>query len=486
MIAPARMMHLLEKIATARIAVLGDLIVDTYLEGDVRRISPEAPVPVLHWSSERSVLGGAANVAANIASLDATVRLVGLAGDDAGGADLALLLGKYAQIDASGVVYERGGVTSVKTRLVSGRQQLVRIDREQTALPQPAVEHSLVEYACAAVDWCDVLIVSDYGKGTLSDAVLGRVLDRACALGKRAIVDPKRTDFSAYRGAWLITPNRGELSAATGLACDSDEQVERAARKVHHAYGCDVLVTRSEKGLSYVPQAGTVIHMPTAAQEVFDVSGAGDTVVAALGVAVAADADVGEAMVLANRAAGIVVGKSGTAMVTPQELLKVYEGPDGDHRGESQLFDIDALVHIRALWRRLGLRVGFANGCFDLVHPGHVSLIRQAARECDRLIVALNSDASVRRLKGPTRPIQNAVARAEVIGAIKGVDAVVTFQEDTPYELIGLLEPDVLVKGADYREDQVVGGDLVKARGGRIVLAALSEGHSTSLLLKRH
>ena len=477
------MMQALETIATARVAILGDPILDVYLQGSVERISPEAPVPVLHWASERSVPGGAANVAANVASLGASVLLLGLAGDDDGGATLARHLAGYPTI-TSRVIYAPCGTTTVKTRLLSANQQIARIDRETPHRPDEASELALLAAASEAIEWCDVLLISDYGKGTVSDAVLAHVLADANARSKRVIVDPKRSDFSAYRGAWLVTPNRGELARATGRACETDEEVEAAARVLHTLCDCDVLLTRSEKGLSYIPRRGETIHLATSAQDVFDVSGAGDTVVAVLGAAVASGASVADAMALANRAAGIVVGKIGTSTVTPEDLLASYEASDDGHGRDGRLLEADDLLRLRDLWSKLGLKVGFANGCFDLIHPGHISLIRQAARSCDRLIVALNSDSSVRRLKGPTRPVQSEEARADVMGAIKGVDAVVLFAEDTPLELITRLRPDVLIKGADYREDQVVGGDLVKAMGGRVVLAAISEGHSTTALLK--
>ena len=303
-------------------------------------------------------------------------------------------------------------------------------------------------------------------------------------MGKKVLVDPKRTDFGVYRGAFLITPNRKELTDATGLPCESDEEAAAAAAKAQDMCGAHLLLTRSEKGMSFYPVNEAPMHVPTVAQDVFDVSGAGDTVVAVMAAALAADMPIHDAMRMANHAAGIVVSKLGTASVTREELAAALlaESTTSDIN-DGRLLDREAMVALRWAWAHEKLTVGIANGCFDLIHPGHVSLIAQAAASCDRLIMALNTDASVRRLKGPSRPIQDEAARAAVIGAMKGVAAVVLFDEETPLELIQALEPDVLVKGADYTIDRVVGADVVQKRGGRVVLAELTPGRSTTGLV---
>jgi D-beta-D-heptose 7-phosphate kinase/D-beta-D-heptose 1-phosphate adenosyltransferase len=467
-----------------RVAVIGDLMLDSYLSGEVSRISPEAPVPVMRVQSEKSVPGGAANVAANLASLGLQVGMVGLAGQDSARDELVAALEKLGQVDCSGVIAAAGRRTTRKLRIIGAHQQIVRVDHEDAVPCDAATEQAFLAAAVAAIDAADVVIVSDYAKGVCSDRVLRHVLDHAAVVGKKVVVDPKRADLGAYRGATILTPNRKELHDATKMPVDSDEEVAAAVRVAQAMCGSDMLVTRSEKGMSFFPVDGAPIHLGTVAQDVFDVSGAGDTVVAVLAASLAAGLPFIEGMRMANHAAGIVVSKLGTASVTRAELAEslLSEGaPLEIHDGA--LVTRDEAVKLRWAWQREKLTVGFANGCFDLLHPGHVALIRQAADSCDRLIMALNSDASVKRLKGPTRPIQDEQARAEVMGALKGVAAVVLFEEDTPGELIAALQPDVLVKGADYTVEEVVGADIVQARGGRVVLADLIAGQSTSRLV---
>ena len=481
------MRHTFDDLARARVAVIGDLMLDVYLQGEVERISPEAPVPVVRLASERAVAGGAANVAANVAHLGGQVDLVGAAGPDEGFAALSRLLDGHGDIARERVVVDARCRTTRKTRLLGHNQQIARIDHEDRGPLPEAVEAAVAERAAAAVAEADIAILSDYGKGVVSDRVLAAVFAASAASGKRVIVDPKRRDLAAYRGADIVTPNRAELTLATGHPCETDEEARAAAAIAIGLCGADILLTRSEKGMSYFPVHGEPIHLPTVAQEVFDVSGAGDTVVGTLALCLAAGLPIAEAMRAANHAAGIVVGKVGTALVSREELLADLAADDdgGADVEDGRLLALDDLVALRAFWRRQGLSVGVTNGCFDLVHPGHVSLIRQAAGACDRLVMALNTDASVRRLKGPSRPIQSEAARAEVVGALKGVAAVVLFDEDTPRDLIAALQPDLLVKGADYTEETVVGADIVKASGGRILLARLTPGQSTSRLAAR-
>jgi D-beta-D-heptose 7-phosphate kinase/D-beta-D-heptose 1-phosphate adenosyltransferase len=471
----------LDRLSDHRVAVIGDVMLDCYMSGTVSRISPEAPVPVMRVTDEHSVPGGAANVAANLASLGVAVELVGLAGRDAAYAELIALLGEMGEIDCSGIAAVAGRRTTRKLRVIGARQQIVRVDHEDAIPCAAEVEADFLASIERAVDRADIVILSDYGKGVCSDRAIRTLIDRAAAAGKKVLVDPKRTDLAIYRGAFLITPNRKELSDATGLPCETDEQAAQAAAKAQALSGAQVLLTRSEKGMSFFPVDGPPLHVPTVAQAVFDVSGAGDTVVAVLAAALAADMPIREAMRLANHAAGIVVSKLGTASVTRDELAAALgsESTSTDIQ-DGRLFDRDALVAQRAAWAKDKLTVGVANGCFDLIHPGHISLIAQAAASCDRLVMALNTDASVKRLKGPTRPLQDERSRAAVVGAIKGVAAVVLFDEDTPLELIEALQPDVLVKGADYSIDRVVGADVVQQRGGRVVLVELVAGKSTS------
>jgi D-beta-D-heptose 7-phosphate kinase/D-beta-D-heptose 1-phosphate adenosyltransferase len=471
---------LIDRLSRARVAVIGDVMIDTYIKGTIERISPEAPVPVLRAQSQSAVPGGAANVAANIAALGAMPLLVGIIGADGG--DLYNVLLAQGVTWHDGLVIARDRQTIRKQRIMSG-QQIVRVDFEDTRPVSPDIEAELVAKALAAIAEADTIVLSDYGKGALSPAVIRAVTLAARELGKTVIADPKSRDLTIYRGASILTPNRAELTAATGLPCETDEQAEQAVRVAQQAFGGDILLTRSEKGLSFYPATGPTSHYPTLARQVFDVSGAGDTVVGTLAVAIATRIAIPEAIRIANQAAGIVVAKVGTATASLTELSERMELTDGHGVTEGQMVTAQAAGALARMWQQQGLKVGFTNGCFDLVHPGHISLIRQAAAACDRLILALNTDASVKRLKGPSRPVQPEQARAEVIGAVRGVDAVVLFDEATPLELIELIKPDILIKGADYTAETVVGADVVLKQGGSVILANLVAGQSTTRLI---
>jgi D-beta-D-heptose 7-phosphate kinase/D-beta-D-heptose 1-phosphate adenosyltransferase len=474
-----------DRLEGQRLVVLGDVMVDHYVHGAVSRVSEEAPVPILHVSEERFVPGGAANVAANAAVLGAEVVLIGAVGDDKAGQHLIELLAAAAPGVVARLARTDDRPTTLKTRYLGGQHQLLRVDREDRGPLAAAVEEVMLAGLRAALKTAAALVLSDYGKGVLSDAVLKDAFKAAKAVGVPVIVDPKRMTFADYRGASVITPNRKELRLATGLPVETDAQAQAAAAAAIAQSGAAILVTRSERGMSYFDPAGQAMHSPAEALEVFDVSGAGDTVVAALATAMAAGFDMGSAMRIANAAAGVVVGKHGTAMVTPTELAAALRRGSGTAEAPSAAVSRGQAAAQCAQWRSQGLTIGFANGCFDLIHPGHVSLIQQAAAACDRLVVGLNSDASVKRLKGEGRPLQDEAARAQVMAGLRGVSLVTLFEEDTPLELIQALSPDVIVKGADYAEEQVVGGAFVKARGGRVLLAQLAEGHSTSRIAAR-
>jgi D-beta-D-heptose 7-phosphate kinase / D-beta-D-heptose 1-phosphate adenosyltransferase len=472
-----------DKFAGARILVIGDVALDRYVYGDVARISPEAPVPVLRVRSTRASPGCAGNVAANIASLGGSVTMVGVVGNDGEAAQLSGSVQHFGTPVQLMLVTDNSRPTTVKTRFVASGQQVVRADYEETQPIAAAIEDRLIETYSSALKRCQTVIVSDYNKGVLTDRVLSEVLGRARAADKPLLVDPKRTRLADYRGATVLKPNRGELRAATGMPCETDEEARLAAAHVIADTGAMVLLTRSEQGMSLFRAHADPVHERTEAREVFDVSGAGDTVAAVVGLAMAAGLDMVDAMRLANAAAGVVVAKHDTATVTIQELSRALAS---SQRGfENRIVARDAALRQREAWRQQGLKVGFTNGCFDLIHPGHISLLKQAKAACDRLIVALNSDNSVRRLKGPSRPLQGEDARAYVMAAIEHVDLVTLFDEDTPLELIAALRPDVLVKGADYMEQQVVGADIVRSLGGRVVLAELVPEQSTTRLVRR-
>jgi D-beta-D-heptose 7-phosphate kinase / D-beta-D-heptose 1-phosphate adenosyltransferase len=469
---------------TARVLVIGDVILDRYVSGAVHRLSPEAPIPVLRPATNHCTLGGAANVALNIATLGGQAILVGVTGDDLAGVEISRLVALTPGITSS-LVRIPGRPTTSKTRFMTGSHQLLRLDEEVTdPLDQDGLA-AIMQAVEDSLDAADVIVLSDYAKGVLCDGVLDAILARAQEKGRLVIADPKRPDFAAYRGATVLTPNEHEVRVATRIEADHDSEADRAGRVALDATGGEaVLVTRSAKGLTLVCRDAEALHLPTRAREVADVSGAGDTLVAALAVALGAGAALPEAAMLANATAGISVSKQGTATVSRQELLDALH-LDDLVATDRKVVTLQEAVETVAEWHRRGLKVGFANGCFDLIHPGHVRLLSEARSACDRLIVALNTDASVKRLKGPTRPLQNEMARATVMASMSPVDLVTLFDEDTPLEMIQALRPDVLVKGSDYTVEQVVGADIVQSWGGRVVLVTLREGHSTTGTIRR-
>ena len=476
--------RLLGEFHSLRGMVVGDVMLDRFVYGSVQRISPEAPIPVVAVQRTADMPGGAGNVVRNLAALGARSTLIGVIGADAWAESLSTQFAHVPSVHAR-LVVDPSRQTTVKTRFVAEGQQVLRADRETRQPLSAEVEaRLLVEYE-SALSEADIVILSDYGKGVLSDSVAGATISKARAAGKIVIVDPKSKTFAKYRGATVLTPNRHELEAACGVECDTDEQVVMAARRLLREGICDILVvTRGKDGMSVIPSADSAVHLRTMAREVFDVSGAGDTVAATMALGLAAGGTIEEACTLANIAAGIVVGKRGTAIVTTSEIMAALR-PFGGGADQHKLFSLDSVVQLARDWRAQGLKIAFTNGCFDLLHPGHVSLIDQARRTVDRLIVGLNADVSVRTMKGPERPVQGEIARATVLASLKSVDAVVIFSEETPLRLIDALEPDVLVKGADYTLNQVVGADLVTKRGGKVVLADFVAGHSTTDTVQR-
>ncbi len=474
---------LLPACAGRTVLVLGDVMLDRYVLGEVRRISPEAPIPILRAATRRSVPGGAANVAHNVATLSGRAILVSAIGTDTGGDELSALLAAIPNLAFSAVRLSRP--TTVKTRFVSHGQQLLRLDEEDSEPLAGGDAAAVLAAFAAALPEADCVVLSDYAKGVLSDEVLGGAIALAREAGVPVVADPKRADVSAYRGATVLTPNQSEAAAATGIFGLDDEAVARAGEAaLRHAEVEAVLVTRSERGLTLVRADEPPLHVPTQARAVADVSGAGDTLVAALALALGAGASLPDAAALANLAAGIAVGKAGTATVSADELAAALHQHERSAI-DAKLAEQAAATTMVAGWRRAGLRVGFTNGCFDLIHPGHVRLLARARAACDRLVVGLNSDASVRRLKGETRPVQAEQARGVVLAALASTDLVVVFEEDTPERLIAALLPDLLFKGADYRLDQVVGAEIVLAAGGEVRLIPLEEGHSTTTMIAR-
>ncbi|MGQ0663943.1 MAG: D-glycero-beta-D-manno-heptose-7-phosphate kinase [Pseudomonadota bacterium] len=483
MTANADLADLVERLQGVRVLCVGDVMLDRYVYGQVDRISPEAPIPVLGIERQVAMLGGAGNVVRNLVGLGAEVEFVSVVGKDAAGREITGLMGRLDGV-APHLLVESRRQTTIKTRFVAGSQQLLRADLETVAEVGDATGGDIVRLAEAAIADCAVMVLSDYAKGVLTAAVIKAMIAAARAAKKKVIVDPKGSDFSRYKGASLLTPNRRELAAATRAPTATSAEVHRAARKLIRSAGIGaVLCTRGAEGMTLATK-GEVHHLPAAAREVFDVSGAGDTVVATVAAALAAGLSPLEAARLANVAAGIVVGKVGTAVAYAADLARALVHEDlatGERKVRALALSLDEV----ARWRRQGFKIGFTNGCFDLLHPGHVSLLAQAKAACDRLVVGLNSDASVRRLKGEGRPIQAEAARAAVLASLASVDVVVIFADDTPLALIQALRPDVLVKGADYAIGAVVGADLVRGWGGRVLLADLAPGHSSSATIRR-
>ncbi len=474
----------IERLARVRALCVGDVMLDRFVYGHVERISPEAPIPVLRVDREEAMLGGAGNVVRNLVGLGVEVEFISVVGNDPAGREVTTLVGQLGRVEPHLLVESRRQ-TTIKSRFVAGAQQLLRADRETVQQVGEAIEGDIVRLAAAAIEDCAVVILSDYAKGALTTAATPRLIAEARARGRPVVVDPKGADYARYTGATVLTPNRRELADAAGRTIDGEADIEQAARDVIRLCSAEaVLCTRGAEGMTLVTAAEEAHHIPAAAREVFDVSGAGDTVVAALAAGLGAGMTLRDAAELANVAAGVVVGKVGTAVAYAADLVAALRHEDLA-QGEHKLVTLAQALDQIAIWRRQGLKVGFTNGCFDLLHPGHVSLLAQARAACDRLVVGLNSDPSVTRLKGSGRPIQNETARGAVLGSLATGDMVVVFGEDTPLRLIEALRPDVLVKGADYTLDKVVGADLVTGWGGKVILAELAPGHSTSATIRK-
>jgi D-beta-D-heptose 7-phosphate kinase/D-beta-D-heptose 1-phosphate adenosyltransferase len=477
----AALARAVRRLAHTSVMVIGDVMLDRYIYGSVERISPEAPIPILCVETERAMPGGAGNVVRNLTALGAAVAFVSVVGDDQAGSDLTGLVGVQPGVEPW-LLVQGGRATTVKTRYVSNGQQLLRADREETGpIPQKLAERML-RIAGDTMAATSVAVLSDYRKGVLAGTVPAQLIAAAKMAGRQVIVDPKGPDYSRYAGADVVTPNRRELAEATEMAVDTEQGIVAAATALRRAHGFGaVLVTRAEDGMTLVDAEGAC-HYPAEAADVFDVSGAGDTVVATLAAGLAAGLTLRVAARIANMAAGIVVGKIGTAVAREADLLNALT-PQG--RAFRKIVTREMAVEQVERWRRKGWRTGFTNGCFDLLHPGHTHLLEQARGQCDRLVVGLNSDESVRRLKGPTRPVQPEAARAAVLASLAAVDLVVIYDEDTPEETLELLRPDLLVKGADYTIERVVGADMVQGWGGKVFLAELLDGFSTTATVRK-
>jgi D-beta-D-heptose 7-phosphate kinase/D-beta-D-heptose 1-phosphate adenosyltransferase len=468
--------------ASSRILVVGDVMLDKYVFGDVARISPEAPVPVVRATHSSEQPGGAANVAMNVARLGAQAHVIGFTGGDESQRLLTARLD--AEAIKSNFVICDGFPTITKQRILGGRQQIVRVDTERIGARPTADHDRLIAVVLEHLPSAHAVVLSDYAKGVLTPEVCSRIIEAARGLGIPVLVDPKATDFARYRGATAICPNLGELAAATGEPSLDLLGVLDAGRALIAPLKIEFLVaTLSDKGIALLQPEGHFIA-PAVARQVFDVSGAGDTVIATLALSLASGLNPLTAVELANLAAGIVVAKVGTVPVEKHELLAAL-APDLALHAEEKVLTREELVTRVARWRAGGQRVVFTNGCFDLLHVGHITLLEQAHRFGDRLIVAINSDASVSALKGPTRPIVGQRERARVLAALAAVDAVVVFDDATPLELIAATRPDVLVKGGDYVVATVVGAAEVESWGGQVKIVPIVAGYSTTRLIDR-
>lgn len=474
---------ILKAISHLSVVCVGDVMLDRFVYGVVDRISPEGPVPVLRQSRIAAMPGGAANVARNLASLGSQVCLIGVLGDDHEAQELSDIIGDVSGITAN-LVSANDRPTTLKMRYVAGGQQLMRVDSEDGSEINASVEARVIKALKRAASGAQAIILSDYAKGVLTKAVL----EAAIGLGEEhnlpVIVDPKGQDFRKYGSVDVIKPNAKELSAAVGMPTQTDLEVEAALhRALDVSEAKAIVVTRAAKGMSVIRRGGQVEHYQGEAREVFDVSGAGDTSIASLSLAIASGASLSECVQLAIAASGIAVGKFGTATVSAEEISMAFAiGVQSAAASHLPLADI---VEQSNTWRDAGFTIGFTNGCFDILHPGHLKVIEEAKARCGRLIVGLNSDASVKRLKGPSRPVNDAASRARVLKALSAVDAVVVFEEDTPENLISALMPDLLVKGGDYSIETIVGAKDVIENGGSVHIVPIVEGQSTTAAIAR-
>lgn len=474
---------LFNRAKNVRVLVVGDLMLDEYLWGKAERISPEAPVQVVEVTREDVRLGGAGNVINNLVDLGCKVTALSVIGGDDNGALLQhAFTGKG--VDVSGVFEDPMRSTSKKTRVVAANQQIVRIDRETKDGISAEFEDRIIEFVKARDSEFQVILVSDYAKGVVTPRILAGIIEVARRANLPVAIDPKGSDYTKYRGASILTPNRKEAEIASGIAITDNESLKEAARALLGQVELDaILVTRSEKGMSLFSRGSEEVHIPTVAREVYDVTGAGDTVLAVLGLALACGMNFADAARLANVAAGIAVGKIGTSTVAPAEIIDAVS--HGHRDCDTKIKNLDVLAAIMEEEKRKGKKVVFTNGCFDLLHAGHVKYLQKARSFGDLLVLGLNSDASVRRLKGEKRPLIGETERAHILAALDCVDYVVLFPEDTPMNLIETLKPAVLVKGGDYTPAGVVGKELVESYGGRVELVEFVDGKSTTNIIEK-
>ncbi|CAA6811433.1 MAG: ADP-heptose synthase (EC / D-glycero-beta-D-manno-heptose 7-phosphate kinase [uncultured Sulfurovum sp.] len=458
------------------IAVIGDLMIDHYIWGSCERISPEAPVQVVNVSKESAVLGGAGNVINNLISLGSDVSIFSVIGNDANANELEELLSSIAKEKVT-LIHEFNRRTTKKSRIIASNQQVIRYDDETVENISLSSEDALLQALKLNLSDFDVLLLSDYGKGVLTKSLTQKIITLAKDMNKLVLVDPKGHDYSKYFGATLLTPNKKEAVEATKIDIRDDESLSKALNQLKNSLDLDYsLITLSEDGIGLLDDDVKVI--PTVAREVFDVTGAGDTVLASLGIAMASGFSIVEACEFANKAAAVVVAKVGSATVTLNEIEE-YEHSLNQGKSESKIKNFEQIERIAKRLKEQGRKIIFTNGCFDILHRGHATYLQQAKELGDILVLGLNSDESITRLKGKDRPINQLEDRAFLIGALESIDFVVPFSEDTPYELIKLVKPNILVKGADYEGKEVIGSDIVD----EVKLISFVEGKSTTAMI---
>lgn len=484
--AAANLCSYVNKFSDVRILCVGDVMLDNFVYGKTNRLSPEAPVPVLLEQSNKSMLGGVGNVVANLRSLGCCTSIAGVVGDDTNGSVVRACLNDM-DVDNCMLLSKKEYATTVKTRYVAGRQHLLRVDNEEQLHVSDEEINKLLSAIEQKLPSIDIVLLSDYGKGLFDERFTPALISICNHASKPVIIDPKKTDYTLYKGATLVKPNRKEFEGVTGRhftpsSPTFEVEATEAGRDVCHKYGVkNLLVTLSEYGMLYIPgeDSEKTKHIPTEAKEVFDVSGAGDTSLATLGAAIAAGAPMKQAMKIANTASGIVVGKLGTACVSQEELKKALSRDE-----QSAVLSADEAVKLIKEFREKGMTIGFTNGCFDILHPGHICSFDRARALCDVLFVGLNSDASVRRLKGPTRPVNSQDARAAMLIALKSVNYVVIFDEDSALPLLEKLRPDVIAKEG-YPLEKWRGGRFVQSYGGQAVVLPKVEGFSTTSIVEK-
>ena len=462
-----------------KVFLIGDIMLDRYVFGKVSRISPEAPVPVFLAKSFREVLGGSGNVLNNLVSLGTKTSYLSIIGKDENGEKIKNLL-KSLKVSKYILTIDKSRKTTTKTRYVSNSQQIIRVDEESTDNISKKIENELIKKIDTLLKNKDVIVISDYNKGLITKRLCEYIINKGNLLKIPVIIDPKNENFNIYKNSTLITPNQLEASKISQMYLDNDEETERCGKMIMKKYNIkNVLVTRGDKGLSLITRKES-FHSPTISKEVYDVSGAGDTVLAVIASCIPNNIDKIKSLTLANKAAGKVIGKVGTSTISLQELF--------DNKlitSSNKIFDIKLLCEKLKKDREKGLKIGFTNGCFDVLHYGHISCIERSKQHCDKLIIAINSDSSVKKIKGNNRPINNELYRAKILSSLKFCDYVIIFKETTPLSIIKKIKPDLITKGGDYKNKKIVGENEVKKWGGRAMTLEFVNGLSSTNILNK-